>query len=81
MDTPDPVADRAGLWIVILCIGMLLTWAATANLLGGLIGFAAAVGVGIVAGCCAWHERITYDLLSNVALVGVPIVMIGLTLA
>jgi hypothetical protein len=81
MDTPDPVADRAGLWIVILCIGMLLTWAATANVLGGLIGFAAAVGVGTVAACVTWREQITYELLSNVALVGAPIVMIALTLA
>jgi hypothetical protein len=81
MDTPDPVADRAGLWIVVLCIGMLVTWAATADVLGGLIGFAAAVAVGTVAACFAWREQITYELLSNVALAALPVVMICLSLA
>ena len=81
MSSPDPVADRAGLWIVIVVIGSMLVWAATANLLGGPIGFAAATAVGVGAACCVWRDRISYDLLSNVGLIGIPLLVVGLSLS
>ncbi len=81
MAPPDPVADRTGLWFVIIVIGTMLIWAATANLLGGPVGLAAAVLVGVVAACITWRDRISYDLLSNIGLVGIPVLVVGLSLS
>ncbi|GAA1129109.1 hypothetical protein [Nocardioides aquiterrae] len=79
MAAPDPVADRTGLWAVSLVIGVLVVWAATADLLGGEVGFTIAVALGAVAACLAWRDRITYDLVSNMGLVGVPLLIVGLS--
>jgi hypothetical protein len=79
--SPDPVADRTGLWFVIIVIGTMLIWAATANQLGGAVGLASAVLVGVVASCVTWRDRISYDLLSNIGLVGVPVLVVGLSLS
>ena len=81
MSSPDPTADRAGLWVVSLVIGMLVVWAATADVLGGAVGFATAMAVGTVIGCLGWRDRITYDLLSNVGLVGIPVLILGLSIS
>ena len=81
MAPSDPVADRTGLLLVIIVIGTMLVWAATANLLGGAVGLATAAFVGVVASCIAWRDRISYDLLSNVGLVGIPVVVVGLSLS
>jgi hypothetical protein len=81
MAIPDPVSDRTGLVVVILVIGTMVLWAATANLLGGEIGFAAAALVGAGAACCVWRDRISYDLLSNIGLVGIPVLVVGLSLS
>lgn len=81
MASSDPVADRAGLWVVSLVIGMLLVWAATADVLGGAVGFAIAMAVGTVLACLGWRDRITYDLLSNIGLVGIPVLVVGLSIS
>ena len=81
MATPDPVADRTGLAVVALVVSTLVVWAATADLLGGEVGFAIAVALGTVAACLAWRDRITYDLLSNAGLVGVPLLIVGLSIS
>jgi hypothetical protein len=81
MTAPDPVADRTGLRIVLVVIGTMLVWAMIANMLGGEVGFAAAAVLGAGAATVVWRELITYELLSNVALVGLPVVVVGLSLA
>jgi hypothetical protein len=68
------------MWLAVIVIGTMVVWAATASLLGGAGGFAAAVLAGVVASCIVWRDRISYDLLSNIGLVGVPLVVIGLSL-
>ena len=79
MATPDPAADRTGLWVVALVIAMLMVWAATADVLGGEIGFTIAAVLGTGAACLGWRDRITYDLLSNAGLVGIPLLIVGLS--
>jgi hypothetical protein len=81
MASPDPIADRTGLWLVIIVIGTMLIWAATANLLGGAVGFAAGLLCGVTAACVVWRDRISYDVLSNVGLIGVPVLVVGLSLS
>jgi hypothetical protein len=79
MAAPDPDADRTGLWVVALVIAMLMVWAATADVLGGEIGFTIAVVLGTGVACLGWRDRITYDLLSNAGLVGIPLLIVGLS--
>jgi len=79
--SPDPMADRTSFVLVVVVIGTLLVWATTANVLGGAIGFTTAVLVGAGTACCVWHDRISYDLVSNVALVGIPVLVVGLSLS
>ena len=79
MAVPDPVADRTGLAVVALVVATLVVWAATADLLGGEAGFSIALVLGTVAACLVWRDRITYDLLSNVGLVGIPLLIVGLS--
>lgn len=81
VSSPDPVADRASLAVVALVIGMLLVWAATADVLGGAVGLATAVVLGIVVACLGWRDRITYELVSNVGLVGMPVLIVALSIS
>ena len=81
MTAPEPPPDRTGLWLVVLVIGTMVTWAAIANVLGGEVGFAAGCLCGLSAACVVWRDRISYDLLSNVGLVGIPLLVVGLSLS
>lgn len=81
MASPDPAADRAALWIVIVVIGTMVTWAAIANLLGGGVGLAAAALIGAGTSCVVWRDKLSYDVLSNVGLVGIPVLVVGLSLS
>ena len=80
-DRTGSTSDRAVFGIVVLVIGMMVLWAAIANLLGGEIGLAAAVLVGVTIATVVWRDRVTFDLLATIALVGFPVLIGGLALS
>ncbi len=69
------------MWVVVLVIGTLVGWSVLGGLVGGPAAFALAAGAAVVAGTIGWRHRITFELLCNLALVGVPAVVVGLSLS
>lgn len=80
-DRTSQASDRTLFGVVLLVIGTLVLWAAVASQLGGEIGFVMAVLVGGVVASVVWRDRITFDLLSTIALFGVPVLVGGLALS
>jgi len=77
----DPATDQAVLWGVVIVVGALVLWAAIANVLGGPVGFAVASLVATAAACVTWRDKLTFELLSNLAVFGVPVLVVGLSLS
>ncbi|WP_395655970.1 hypothetical protein [Nocardioides sp.] len=75
-----PAEDRTIMWVVVLVIGTLVGWAAGSSLVGSQPAFALSVVAGVVAASIGWRHHITFDLVSNVALVVLPAAVVGLSL-
>lgn len=76
------LAHDAGLLrIVLVMVGMLLTWQLVGSVVDSASGFAVALAAGVVATCYLWRERVTFDLVADLALIGLPAVVIGLSLS
>jgi hypothetical protein len=87
MDQPHPdtaaahAADNALVRIVILMVGVLVAWQVIGALIGGEAGLTIALAAGFAGACYLWRERITFDLVADLALLGLPAVVIGLCLS
>lgn len=78
---PGSVEDRTVLWAVVLVIGVLVGWAALGSIAGGTLGFAFSFTAAATAACIGWRDRITFELLSNLALVALPAAVLGLSVS
>ncbi|WP_395692458.1 hypothetical protein [Nocardioides sp.] len=74
----DPTTDRTIMWAVVLVIGTLVAWGAAGSALGEAPGFATALVLGTVVAAVGWRDRITFDLMCNLALVALPAAVVGL---
>jgi hypothetical protein len=74
-------ADSALVRIVILMVGVLVIWQVVGALIGGMVGLTIALAAGVAGASYLWRERITFDLVADLALLGLPAVVIGLCLS
>jgi hypothetical protein len=78
MDTSE---DRDVMLTAVLVTVVALTWAIVGTALGSTTGVVAALFVGLVIAGLSWRVHITYDLISNLSLIGLPIVVLALAIS